>query len=114
MDITSGECVSLVRQYTFKTTVDTEWIEEHLEKLPKRARSEFIRNCIISQLESGEKSHMSHVSHKEVTPKVTHEEKVHEATPWTPSPEDTSDLFGEGEVTHEEIDLDKALDNLNF
>jgi hypothetical protein len=53
MDTISGGCVPLPRQYTFKTTKDTAWIEEVLDDpAHTRDRSAFIRELIIAGLES--------------------------------------------------------------
>lgn len=38
------------KQYTFKTTKDTLWLEKILDNMDKRCRSEFIRNAIVSTL----------------------------------------------------------------
>lgn len=106
MGTTSGVYVNLTRQYTFKTTIDTEWIEKHLNSLPRRERSEFIRNCVISGLDK---------SHK-VTQKVTQDSN--EPTKWKPSPNsvigEPDNLFNEGVEIEEDIDLDNALDKLDF
>ncbi len=41
------------RQYTFKTTKDTAWMEEYLNQMGRLQRSEFIRSCIASCISSG-------------------------------------------------------------
>ena len=38
------------KQYTFKTTKDTLWLEKILDNMDSRCRSEFIRSAIINTL----------------------------------------------------------------
>ena len=40
------------KQYTFRTTKSTEWIEEILDQVPKSSRSALIRELIITGLEA--------------------------------------------------------------
>lgn len=67
MDTTSGDVVNgrtlsnVARQFTFKTTIDTTWLDPILEGMENKERSDFIRTAIIEKLDR---------SHK-VTQKVT-------------------------------------------
>jgi len=66
MVIPNGVCVhgekKMTKQYTFKTTKETSWIEEILDRMDMGDRSKFIRTCITTVLDR------SHNCHTIVTP----------------------------------------------
>ena len=139
MDITSGECVNLAKQYTFKTTKATQWMEPILDDLSNgRDRSAVIREMITDHLvksgikekyeekygdlpkkESplarlitwvGNSDTKSHtIKHKE-TPKV-----IQRHSKETPSVTlfDTPPPMEEG-IEDTEVDLEKKLNSLDF
>lgn len=103
------------KQYTFKTTRDTAWLEPVLDGLTGKERSATIRSALTLYFDNVRPA-VTQTSH--VTPDVplvvshrdgqTMVEKGNTPTEWTPSPID------EPEIEAQEADLDSVLDNLNF
>lgn len=104
MGTTSGECVALPKQYTFKTTRHTEWMEEHLDSLPPSERSRFIRAAIADALGQGD------IVRQYVPKSVKSSKKV---TQSDPTPTDAP-VFGEGIEDDTVLDLESKLDNMDF
>ena len=96
------------KQYTFKTTRHTAWMEEHLDSLPPSERSRFIRAAIADALEQDDivRQYVSKSSEVILSPS----KKVTQSDP-TPMEEP---LFGEGIVDDTEEDLESKLNNLDF
>lgn len=103
MGTTSGECVSLGRQYTFRTTRETEWLDDILMGIPTKDRARFIRKLIINGLEVH-----SGVIQKDDKPKTNTLPIKDKPTTIAPPPptEPIEDI--------EEEDLESKLDNLGF
>lgn len=114
----SGVSVKMPKQYTFKTTKSTEWMEEVLDNLPSSERSRFIRFALELALQEREDSLQIDSSlpimKQRVTPKRT--EKVtqgntEKSDKITQAILDDSDLFSV-KIGDKSIDLDNVLDNL--
>lgn len=90
------------KQYTFRLTRDTKWVENTLDKMESQHRSNFIREAIIQKIKQKDVTHVT----QEVTQKVTH--VTQEVTQTTPPP-----LIEDKEKITENIDfLNKKLDSL--
>lgn len=60
------------KQYTFKTTRATDWLEEHLDSLPPSERSRFIRSAISDKLTKDDNIRQDNtLSYQKVTQKET-------------------------------------------
>lgn len=105
------------KQYTFKTTKDTEWLQSVLDSMNSRERSEFIRSAIIAQLTKTsciEVDRQSLTSNKRSDNKSDNDLGVQEMPKFNTLnvSDQVSDLDMFDEV--EEQDLDSILDNINF
>lgn len=87
------------KQYTFKTTRATEWMESHLDSLPPSERSRFIRQAIADAIGSDKTTPSVTLSVPQVEHKVTPTPEVH-----TP---DDEPLF-----QAKELDLESKLGSL--
>lgn len=134
----------MTRQYTFKTTKNTKWIEPILDELSKdRERSAVIRDIIIEYLEkSGLREALEEELNKDSSvdtedsngrhPLVHRmlvarslpnksdfsQTKKHEVPQSNTTSEEVSppdDLFSDvSDIEPDDIDLDSALDNISF
>lgn len=105
------------KQYTFKITKDTEWLQSVLDNMGSRERSEFIRSAIIAQLT---KTSSIEVDRQSLTPTKKSDKRsvndlevqeMHKFATLNVS-DQVSDLDMFDEV--EEEDLDSVLDNITF
>lgn len=108
MAIRNGECVNLAKQYTFRTTRETNWLDDILMGVPSKDRARFIRKLIISGLWAT--SNESQTEHKPKSNESHLEDKLESnviplETPPPPMEEGVEDT---------EIDLDSKLNNLDF
>ena len=114
------------KQYTFKTTRDTQWLEPLLDALQSNERSKTMREALTLYFDDQRPAvtrGQTKVTPKETprvpleVPKVTPREHTiplgngyyevpNKATPYTPFPEPT--------IESTEVDLESTLDNLDF
>ena len=123
------------KQYTFRTTKATEWMEPILDAIPQPDRSRFLRTCVELALEQNNSQNIQRevlkvartyeIPKKEnVSPSPTKQEIVtpvkkdfvtqgqsFENSP-IPLNSNVDDLFGEGTEVSVNIDLDKALNSM--
>lgn len=59
------------KQYTFKTTKYTTWLEGFLDSLPSNERSEFIRGAIMEKLGQSDEQYVGRSVTQNVPQKVT-------------------------------------------
>lgn len=109
------------KQYTFKTTKNTEWLEDVLNNMSGRERSEFIRAAIISYLTKTTPTNVDTrglTSDKRSDNKSVKDLEVQEMGKFcTQNVSDSeSDNWSDFEVigTDDEQDLDNILDNIIF
>jgi hypothetical protein len=94
------------KQYTFKTTRDTEWLEDILDSLPPQYRSEFIRAHLIQGINgTAPKQTLTRVD----IPEVRHTSDTHLTDERQTSVRQDPTMKLE---YHEEVDLDSKLDNM--
>lgn len=134
----SGECVTMGKQYTFKTTRRTTYLDDAINNIPKKDRSELLRQAVtigliqmgvldekqlsfldsfIRQTADNSNTKVTQRSDKETTivEQMSYEsptfveQKTHESLTFDPPVMDTV-----GSVDESSVDLDTKLDNFNF
>jgi hypothetical protein len=107
----------LGKQYTFKTTRDTEWLEPILDGLNGKERSRYIRMALVLLFDN-KRPAVTHGVSPEVRP-VTPEVSLDDTHKYASDPV-SGDLYlkpipkDEPVFEAQEVDLDSTLDNLDF
>lgn len=101
----------MARQYTFKTTIETTWLDPILEEMTAKQRSAFIRDAIVAYV-AQRNTQMSHnVTQRVLAPT----EKLIDARY---SPEHRPDFSDDApEIATKQVsieDLENQLDSLDF